>query len=297
MVLRGKTGAWGALLAVVTLAAGSAASAQGIERSLIGIRLNTTSKNVLSKYGNPSQIVVGEVGIRTPGQGGGGGGGQGGFGGGGGDFGGGGGYPGGGGGGYPGGGGGGLPAMGGFGGGGGGYPGGGGGGFPGAGGFPGGGEGLGGFGGGGGYPGGGGGGYPGGGGDIGGFGGGGGISGGTVGPFGQTTSTLARQQEVTWIYNRNIKTKGRNNLISYEFLIGPQGRVIQIRALGYGGGNVRTARGIGLGSTYNQVVRKYGFPEFHQNAGPVLIASYRSKHVSFQFLRNKVIAITVATVE
>ncbi len=89
---------------------------------------------------------------------------------------------------------------------------------------------------------------------------GGGV-GGAAGPFGNTTSSLARSQEVTWIYDR----PGR---ISYEFLIGADGRVIQIKVIGYGGkgATVRTTRGIGLGSTYAQVQQKYGYPEQFQQA-------------------------------
>jgi hypothetical protein len=119
-----------------------------------------------------------------------------------------------------------------------------------------------GFGGGGPYGGGGGGPYGGGGpggfGGFGGFGGGGG-GGGATGAFGNTTSQAARQQEVTWIYNRQTPPK-TGNIVSYEFLIGPTGRVIQIRTIGYSGGNVKTARGIKLGSTYRDIVRLYGYP-------------------------------------
>jgi hypothetical protein len=126
-----------------------------------------------------------------------------------------------------------------------------------------------------------------------------------VGQFGQTVSTLARQQEVTWIYNRKIA----NNLVSYEFLIGPSGNVSQIRVSGYKGGNAKTKRGAVLGSTYKQVVALYGYPEEHYQVGRILVASYRkNKHVQFQFMNergqanpmsdgNKVVAITIATVE
>jgi hypothetical protein len=288
MVWRQTAGIGGvAAAAAAALTLATPAQAQGIERTLVGIKLNTTSKNILARYGNPTQVVVGETGVRLPG-GGGRGVAAGGFGaasasssG----------FPGGGGGGYPGGGG--------------GYPGGGGGGYPGGGGF-GGGGGLPPLGGGGGYPGGGGG-YPGGGGGGGypggfggGFGGGAGlpgggditasVGGGGGGAFGNTSSTVSRQQEVTWIYDRSG--------VSYEFLIGADGRVIQIKAIGYKGGNAKTSRGVQLGSSYATALARYGYPEQHQRVGPILIASYRNKaHTSFQFLNNKVIAITIATVE
>ncbi|MES2463392.1 MAG: hypothetical protein V4671_22695 [Armatimonadota bacterium] len=301
--LRGSAAATAgtALFALATLGTATQAAAPAYEKSLAGIRLSTTSKSVLARYGNPNEIVIGDVGIRqgpNNGQG----------------------QPGS----DPNGGPGGpgsssLPPLGnpgGF-----GSPGGfspdggppgdvGGGkspGFPGSpGGFPGA---PGGFG----APGGG---FPGG--DEsgrGGFPGGGGLGSGAGGPavgaFGQTQSTFARQQEVTWIYNRKFTDKkGAQQLVSYEFLIGPSGIVSQIRVTGYTGGNTKTSKGIGLGSTYRDVVRVYGYPEEHAVYGTTLVASYRNRaHISFQFLNdrviknnvinpgNKVIGITIATVE
>ena len=247
----------------------------GIERVLVGIRLNTSAKNVLARYGNPNEVIVGEVGVRLPGGSGGAAAGSSaagaGFGpaGEGATLGGGGGYPGGGQpSGYPGSGGGKLGVGGGSGLGEGATPGGsfGGSSSPGAG--------------------------------FGGFGGApGAAAGGGTSTFGQTTSTLSRQQEVTWIYNRQYPPK-TGNVVSYEFLISPRGQVSQIRALGYKGGSVRTVRGIGLGATYQQVIAKYGYPELHQQVGPVLVMDYRAKsHAEFQLMNNKVFAITIATIE
>jgi len=126
-----------------------------------------------------------------------------------------------------------------------------------------------------------------------------------AGGFGQTISPLANEQEVTWVYNRKVG----NNVVSYEFLIGPSGNVSQIRVSGYAGGGTKTARSIGLGATYKDVVRIYGYPEDQQQVGNVLIGSYKQRaHVSFQFLNQsgqtdsyhsgyKVIAITIAQVD
>jgi len=284
-----------ALFIGLNLAAATQAAAPSYERALAGIRLNSTGKTVLAKYGNPNEVVIGDVGARQ-----GAGGGAAGQNGGPGDQ---AGFPGSAG--APGTAGGGLPPLG-FGGAGKGgetgFPGAGGvgfprgpGGFPGApGGFPG-------------APGG----FPGGGDDTSGAPGAGGFGGGsTVGPFGNTQSTVAREQEVTWIYNRKVNDKkGASQLVSYEFLIGPSGQVEQIRVSGYTGGNVRTNRGIGLGSTYREVIATYGYPEEHAAYGSVLVASYKNRaHISFQFLNdrvsgnvinpgNKVIGITIATVE
>ncbi len=305
MMMRGSA-RWAGAAFVLTGAAilAQPAAAQDYERVLAGIRLNSKSTAVLARYGNPNEVVIGDVGVRGTGPN----------------------TPGGGGAGVPGAptdGGMGTPGMPGMGGmsapgmpggmGGSGMPGMpgrmGGMGAPGMGGMgapggfsPGGPEGDGSMSGGGppaGYPGG----FPGAGGS--GFPGSGGTAGGGVGPFGQTVSTLARQQEVTWIYNRKVN----NNLVSYEFLIGPNGNVSQIRVSGYSGGNSRTKRGASLGTTYKDVVRMYGYPEEHVVVGRVLVASYRkTAHVQFQFMNergqanpmsagNKVVAVTIATVE
>jgi hypothetical protein len=296
--LRGSAAATAgtALFALATIGTATQAAAPAYEKSLAGIRLSSTSKTVLARFGNPNEIVIGDVGIRQgpntgqnpsgdPNAPGGSGssslpplGGPSAFG-----------TPGG----FsnpdagaPGEGGRGVSPGGGF-----GAPGGGFGAPPGAG-------------------------FPGAPGDDGkgGFPGGGGLSSGggpTVGAFGQTQSTFTRQQEVTWIYNRKFTDKkGAQQLVSYEFLIGPSGYVSQIRVTGYIGGNAKTQRGITLGSTYRDVVRAYGYPEEHAVYGTTLVASYRNRaHLSFQFLNdrviknnvinpgNKVIGITIATVE
>ena len=257
------------------------AQADQYERRLANIRLNSRATSILKIYGNPNDVVVGEVGMReapagagTGGQAGVGGATQGG------------GFPG-----APGGGGFGRPGRGGAPAGFGGAPAGLGGapaGFGGAGGR--GEEGGGGFGG-----------------PPAGFGGApGGFGGGAAGPYGQTVSNGTTQQETTWIYNR----RAGKDVVSYEFLVGPGGAVSQIRAIGYAGGNVRTAKGVQLGTTYKDVVLRYGVPEEQFRTGRSLIASYRNKnHVLFQFLNqrgqqenpfsagNKVIAITIAAIE
>ncbi len=84
----------------------------------------------------------------------------------------------------------------------------------------------------------------------------------------------------------------------------------QIRTIGYSGGKVKTKKGVQLGTTYKDVVLRYGVPEEQFRVGKSLIASYKNRnHVLFQFLNqrgqqenpfsagNKVIAITIASVE
>ena len=147
---------------------------------------------------------------------------------------------------------------------------------------------------------------------------GGGDGGGAVGAFGRTQSTVARQQEVTWVYNRTTKdAKGQSTAVSYEFLINPSGAISQIRCLGYHSPTKSTAnvptivtqKGVRLGSSYVEVLRAYGQPEEYEKAeGNILILSYPKKHVQFQLINQKeqadptkaayrVISLTIATIE
>ena len=145
----------------------------------------------------------------------------------------------------------------------------------------------------------------------------GGDTGGAVGSFGRTQSSVARQQEVTWVYNRTTKdAKGQTTAISYEFLINPGGAISQIRCLGYHSPikpstqtpSITTQKGIRLGSSYVEILRAYGQPDSYEKAGNILVLSYSKKHVHFQLINQKeqaeptkaayrVIAMTIATVE
>ena len=145
----------------------------------------------------------------------------------------------------------------------------------------------------------------------------GGDTGGAVGAFGRTQSSVARQQEVTWVYNRTTKdAKGQTTAISYEFLINPGGSISQIRCLGYHSPikpstqtpSITTQKGIRLGSSYVEILRAYGQPDSYEKSGTILVLSYPKKHVQFQLINQKeqaeptkaayrVIAMTIATVE
>jgi hypothetical protein len=145
----------------------------------------------------------------------------------------------------------------------------------------------------------------------------GGDTGGSVGAFGRTQSSVARQQEVTWVYNRTTKdAKGQTTAISYEFLINPGGSISQIRCLGYHSPikpstqtpSITTQKGIRLGSSYVEILRAYGQPDSYEKSGNILVLSYPKKHVQFQLINQKeqaepskaayrVIAMTIATVE
>ena len=89
--------------------------------------------------------------------------------------------------------------------------------------------------------------------------------------------------------------------VTYEFVLSPNGRVLSIIVTAYHG-NVRTARGITLGSTYAQVVQKYGYPEDHSldhtGFNDVLTTSYINRdHVAFRFVHNRVASIIVSAAE
>ena len=73
--------------------------------------------------------------------------------------------------------------------------------------------------------------------------------------------------------------------------------MIQIRATGYRG-FVRTNRGIQLGVKFSQVLLAYGNPEKQDYDGPILSADYTDRsHVGFQFYNQRLVGITVASVE
>jgi hypothetical protein len=105
-----------------------------------------------------------------------------------------------------------------------------------------------------------------------------------------TTAAPDTPSTVTYVY----VTKS----VTIDFTVSPDGRVIQITVAGERNSNVRTSRGVTLGSPYDAVVAKYGFPETQDTAGGVLTAKYTDRaHVAFQFFNFKVVSITVAAVE
>lgn len=87
--------------------------------------------------------------------------------------------------------------------------------------------------------------------------------------------------------------------VIYEFLVNKDGYVVQAKAIGYEdkSGLARTSRGIRLGDTYQRVLSVYGWPKEHQNMGTTLYISYPNYHVAFQFYNNRVVSIIVAAME
>jgi hypothetical protein len=107
----------------------------------------------------------------------------------------------------------------------------------------------------------------------------------------QPTTTTDSNGEVTLVYKKG-------NGVTYEFLLSTSGSVIQITALGYGGANAKTTRGIAFGSSYTSVLGKYGYPETQTVTNGVTVIDYSKRaHVAFELLNNQVIGIVVAAVD
>lgn len=116
----------------------------------------------------------------------------------------------------------------------------------------------------------------------------GGMPGAPGAPGAQPSDSVV-EEEVTWTYDLSDGT-------TLEFLISQTGRIIQITVGGdrpYTGS--RTAKGIKLGSSYKDVIFKYGYPEGHQHVGRFLRASYADKQrCVFTFLGKRLVGITIA---
>lgn len=107
-----------------------------------------------------------------------------------------------------------------------------------------------------------------------------------------TPGGMMYEQETTLIYERP-------GGVIYEFLVNKDGYVVQAKAIGYEdkSGLARTSRGIKLGDTYQKVIAAYGWPKETQSMGATLYVSYPNYHVAFQFYDNKVVSIIVAAME
>ncbi len=114
---------------------------------------------------------------------------------------------------------------------------------------------------------------------------------GAPGQDSTASTTSSTSGEVMYVYNRP-------GGVTYDFLLSPDGRVIQITVLGYKSANVKTGRGIQLGTLYSVMIGRYGYPEGQSTGNGVLTATYLERqHASFQLRNNHVVGITVAAVE
>jgi hypothetical protein len=94
--------------------------------------------------------------------------------------------------------------------------------------------------------------------------------------------------EVTWVY------KFSNNR-TLEVLINPDGIVVQIAVYGVNWPGVATFRGVHLGTSYKDVIFRYGYPESQQQMGQELQTKYNSKHrVVFTFAKKTCVGMTIA---
>ena len=108
---------------------------------------------------------------------------------------------------------------------------------------------------------------------------------------GMPTMTKKRAPELIWIY-RFPKNR------TLEFIISPDGRVMQIAAYAAEWPNVRTSKGITFGSTYKDLLTKYGFPESHERSNIQLMARYPDKQRAvFVMVGQTVVGITIGLMD
>jgi len=114
-----------------------------------------------------------------------------------------------------------------------------------------------------------------------------GTTGAAVGPA--QVQSVVTETQVTWTYDWP-------DGITTEFLISSTGKVVQITIGGLQPSKSSvTSKGIKLGSTYKDVIFKYGWPEGQSTAGRYFRLSYADKHrVVFTLLDKKVVGITIA---
>jgi hypothetical protein len=92
-----------------------------------------------------------------------------------------------------------------------------------------------------------------------------------------------------WIYNRP-------GGVTLAFIINEDGRVAQISVSSSKAfPAARTAKGVGIGADYSRVLMKYGYPE-RQLVGGYFVEAYYPKnhHAAFTFVRGKLVRITIA---
>ena len=137
--------------------------------------------------------------------------------------------------------------------------------------------------------------------------GGGGSTGGGgtgTGPSGGSQNAQGEYLESTWWYHIKKKdTKGRLlSTVHYCFLFNKEGKVIQISLYGYTS-PFRTARGVGLSSQFGQVMKAYGFGLDGERTGDNVSMRFEvpkdnvKSKLGFQMAKNKVVGITMAVVQ
>jgi len=81
-----------------------------------------------------------------------------------------------------------------------------------------------------------------------------------------------------WVYHRPESR--------YAFILDKFNRVVQIEAIGLKDSKVRTARGIGFGAQFKQIITAYGAPDAYEISGNSLVIRYLVRHkVAFRLNR------------
>jgi hypothetical protein len=91
-----------------------------------------------------------------------------------------------------------------------------------------------------------------------------------------------------WLYS---KSNGLRIVIGVE----PAGNIATINVQGPPNNQVRTSRGIGLGSSYFDLINFYGYPEASQPIAGGLRVNYADQDVTFQLQNLQVTEITIGT--
>lgn len=109
--------------------------------------------------------------------------------------------------------------------------------------------------------------------------GGGAPAGGAGGPGELGTGNTGDKILYTrWIYNRGPS--------KYGFVLNKFNKVVQVEAIGMNDPKVKTARGIGYGATFSQIIKKYGAPDGYEITGNSLVVRYLVKNkVAFRLNR------------
>jgi hypothetical protein len=122
-----------------------------------------------------------------------------------------------------------------------------------------------------------------------------GMAGRGMGGYNNTGNTVEDPGETTWWYH--YPKQG----LHYSFLFDKEGKVIQIQAYGQQPSPKivapRSAQGITLGTDFGQVIRKYGWSNDGEHAGDYVVMRYgKEDRIAFQSRHNKVLGIVLGRV-
>lgn len=103
-------------------------------------------------------------------------------------------------------------------------------------------------------------------------------AGGGGGAGGSTQGGSSLIQYTRWVYNRSSS--------KYAFVLDKNNRVVQIEAVGLWNKSVHTKRGIGFGSSFASIIKKYNAPDGYEISGDTIVVRYLSRdRVAFKLQR------------